>query len=201
MVARRSDAKTASPPPRGFLPDLFEMWRRLVSRSRDALVDLRERLFPAEKPGAPSRSWLLRPGVVWLGAASLALGIGLGVALSPPGPARSLAIWAGVQSALWAPLRWLVMKYASRGRTLDGAALLGASSLGLVAYAVAATPELRAVAWVASAAITWAALSRLGDNRREAAQIVGIAWGAQALVLVASWIARSGVIAFFASRG
>jgi hypothetical protein len=201
MVARRSDANTTSLPPGDFLARLFEMWRRFLSRSRDALVGLRERLSPAEKPDALSRPWLLRPGIVWIGAASLALGVVLGVALSPPGPARSLAIWAGIQSALWAPLRWLVMKYASRRRALEDAALLGASSLGLVAYALAVTPELQAAAWVVSAAITWAALGHLGDDRREAAKTVGLAWGAQALVLVASWISRSGVIAFLASRG
>jgi hypothetical protein len=80
-------------------------------------------------------------------------------------------------------------------------ALLGASSLGLIAYAAAFTPELRAAAWVVSAALTWLALVRLGDSRREAGRTVGIGWGAQALVVAGSWIARSAVVAILASRG
>ena len=156
---------------------------------------------PPRSPVRASRPWLLRSSVVWLGGCSLALGIGLGVALAPPGLPRTLAAWAGVQSVLWAVVRWLLMKYTGRGAARDGAALLGASSLGLIAYAAAVTPGLRVAAWVVSAVLTWFGLVRLGDRRDEAARTVALAWGAQALVVAASWIARSGVFAFLASRG
>jgi hypothetical protein len=201
MVARRFDTKSDSRTPGALLAEVFEMWRRLVSRLRDALLGLRARLSPAEKPAAAPRAWLLRPSVIWLGGVSLALGIGVGIALAPPGLPRSLALWAGVQSALWVIVRGLLMKYASRGKARDLSALAGASSLGLIAYAAAVTPELRAAAWAASAALTWLALVQLGDGRREAGRTVGIAWGAQALVVAGSWIARSAVVAILASRG
>ncbi len=127
--------------------------------------------------------------------------MGVGVALAPPGTARYLAAWAGAQSVLWAAVRWLLMRYTGRGAAEDRSILLGASSLGLVAYAIAVTPELRAVAWAGSAALTWFALVRLGDRRAEAGRTVAIAWGAQALVVAVSWIARNGVLAFLISRG
>jgi hypothetical protein len=138
---------------------------------------------------------------VWLGNAALVAGVALGVAVAPPGLARTLALWAGAQSVLWALVRWLLMAYASRGTARGGAALLGASSLGLIAYGVAATPELRAVAWVVSAAVTWRALVTLGDSRRDAGRVVALAWGAQAAVVVASWIARGAVLAYLIGRG
>lgn len=200
MVARRFDTKTDAGTASALLAELFEMWRRLVTRWRDALLRLRLRLTPAEKPGGASRPWLLRRGVVWLGGSALVLGIALGVALAPPGLPRSLALWAGAQSALWAAVRWLLMRYTGRGVARDGAKLLGASSLGLLAYAAAVTPELRAAAWVVSAALTWLALVRLGDPRSEAGRTVAIAWGAQALVVAASWIARNGALAFLIGR-
>ena len=128
MVARRFDTNSASPDARGFFGQLFDMWRRLVTRCADALVDLRQRLAPAEKPEAERRPWLLRRSVVWLGCGALALGIGIGVALQPPGLPRSLAVWAGAQSALWAVVRWLLMRYTGHGVARDRAALLGASS-------------------------------------------------------------------------
>ncbi len=201
MVARRSETESTPSPRGGLFAELFEMWRRLVTRLRDALAPLWMRLFPAKNPDAPVRPWLLSRTVVWIGCASVLMGAAAGIALAIPGLPRSLAVWAGAQSLIWAVARWLLMRYAGRGIARNSAALLGASSLGLVAYAFAATPELRALAWVVSAVITWLALVRLGDSRREASRNVGIAWGAQAVVVAASWFARSAVIAMLASRG
>jgi hypothetical protein len=201
MVARRFDTGTAFGVVEELLTELFEEWRRLLTRLRDALVRLGARFSPAEPPGAVPRPWLQRPVVVVLGDAALVLGVGVGIALAPPGSARYLAAWAGAQSVLWAAVRWLLMRYAGRGAAEDRSALLGASSLGLIAYALAVTPELRALAWAASAALTWFALVRLGDRRAEAGRTVAIAWGAQALVVTVSWIARNGVLAFLISRG
>jgi hypothetical protein len=188
----------ASPETPGFFGRLFEMWRRLITWCADALADLPQLLAPAEKPAA-SRPLLTSRTVVWLGYGALLLGAATGVVLAPAGLSRTLALWAGVQSVLWALVRWLLMRLLGRGRARDSAALLGASSLGLVAYVAAVTPELRAAAWVVSAVITWMALVRLGDARREAARTVGIAWGAQALVVAATWLARSGVMALLTS--
>jgi hypothetical protein len=201
MVARRSDTRSTPSPLGGLFAELFEMWRRLVTHLRDVLVPLWMRLFPAETPDAPPRPWLLRRAVVWIGGASVVIGAAVGIALAVPGLPRSLAVWAGVQSLVWAVARWLLMRYAGRGMARNSTALLGASSLGLVVYALAVTPELRALAWVVSAVITRLALVGLGDSRREAARTVGIAWGAQAVVVAASWVARSAVIALLASRG
>ena len=201
MVARRLDTETQVGAPRGFFSELFEMWRRLLTRLRDAILHTWSRLTPAEQPGALPRPWLLRPAVVWLGDAALALGVGVGIALAAPGLPRSLAAWAGAQSILWALVRWLLMKFTARGAARDGSVLLGASSLGLIAYAAAVTPELRVIAWAVSAALTWLGLVRLGDAKREAGRTVAIAWGAQALVVAASWIARNGAIAFLVGRG
>jgi len=203
MVARRTDTQTATRVWWGFFSQLFEMWRSLVTQARDALLRLPSRLFPAEKTSPPELPlpWLLRPGIVWLGDAALALGIGVGIALAAPGQSRYLAAWAGAQAVLWAIVRWFLMRAARRGTAPDGSILLGASSLGLLAYAAAVTPELRVLAWVVSAGLTWLGLVRLGDRTREAGRTVAIAWGAQALVVAASWIARNGVLAWLASRG
>ena len=203
MVARRTDSQTATSVCWGFFSELFEMWRRLVTQARDALLRLSSRLFPAEKTGPPAlpRPWLLRSSVVWLGDGALVLGIGLGIALASPGQSRYLAAWVGAQAVLWAIVRWLLMRAAGRGAARDGSILLGASSLGLLAFAVAVTPELRVLAWAASAGLTWLGLTRLGDRTREAGRTVAVAWGAQALVVAASWIARNGVLAWLASRG
>lgn len=201
MVARRFDTKTVSGAFRELVAELFEAWRHVVTRLVGVLALLRARVAPAERFAPAPRSWLLRPAVAWSGALALALGAVLGVALAQPGLPRSLAIWAGVQSLLWAAVRWLLMRFTARGAARDSAVLLGASSLGLLAYAFAVNPELRVAAWVLSATLTWFALVRLGDREREAARTVGIAWGAQALVVIGSWIARNGVMAFLAGRG
>jgi hypothetical protein len=201
MVARRFDTNTASPAPRGFFAELFEMWRRLVSRLGDVLVGLRARFAPAETAQAAERPWLLRRGIIWLGLGALALGFGVGVLLAPPGLPRSLAVWAGVQALLWAGVRWLLMTLTGRGVARDRASLLGASSLGLLAYALAVTPGLSVVAWTGSAALTWLGLVNLGDDRQEASRTVAIAWGAQAVVVAASWLARNAVMAILTSRG
>lgn len=202
MVARRFDTnpvdERVSP---GFAGQLFETWRHAVTRARNASAETISRLSPAEKPAARPAHWLLHPGVVWLGDASLVLGAALGVAISQPGLPRTLAIWAGIQSVVWAVVRWLLMTYASGDSARDRSVLLAASSFGLAAYAVAATPELRGLAWAVSAAMTWRALVLLGDDRRDAGRIVAVAWGAQAAVVVASWIARSGVLAYLLTRG
>ena len=201
MVARRFDTKTASPDAPGFFRQLFTLWREFVTWCADGLADFTERLTPAENPDSAQRPWLLRYTVVWLGWAALVLGAAVGVALAPAGLARTLALWAGAQSVLWAGVRWLLMRLTGRGAARDSAKLRGATSLGLLAYVAAVTPELSVAAWVVSAVVTWLALVRLGDARRQAARTVGIAWGAQALVVAASWIARSGVMAFLARRG
>jgi len=201
MVARRSDSNPAVSLWVQIFGELFEMWRQLVTWVLDRALATLARLSPAEQPRDAATHWLHRPGIVWLGDIALVIGATAGVALSEPGLARSVAAWAGFQSLLWAVVRWLLMTYAARDTGPGDSELLGASSLGLVVYGAAMTPELRAVAWVASAALTWFALALLGKDRGAAGRIVGIAWGAQALVVTASWIARGSVLAFLVSRG
>ena len=93
------------------------------------------------------------------------------------------------------------MRFATGRSARDGSAVLGATSAGLIAYVFAVTPELRVVAWTASAAITWLALRELGDAKQQATRTVAIAWGAQALVVVGSWLARSAVMAVLVGGG
>jgi len=201
MAVRKSDPDPAAGTiTAAVVGELFEMWRHLLTWAYDATVALLRPPTPAKRPESVAH-WLHRREVVWLGTLLLASGVTAGVLLAEPGFSRTLAAWAGFQSVLWAAARWLLVRYATPGSGRNGAGLLGATSFGLVAYGLALTPELRAVAWAASATLTWVALVLLGSDRRVAARTVSIAWGAQALVVTGSWVARGGVLALLLSRG
>ena len=123
------------------------------------------------------------------------------MAVGPGRSAKPCAALAAIASLMWAAIRWLVMRLsATTARAEDPAGLQGAISLGLFAYAFAVTPELRFLAWAASGAITAAVLVRLGLNRREVTRSVGLAWGAQGLVVAGGWIARAAVLAVLTTR-
>lgn len=204
MVARKPYAESSryadhTPAQRAMLA-----WRRGLTNALRRTVAWWRRLIDlatGDNRSITSRTWIARSRVIALGLAALALGAGLTIALAPATVTRDAAIVAAVEGLVWAGMRWVLMRLLGKGVSRERRALLGAWSLGLVPYAVAFTGTLRVIAWTISAGLTWYALRTQGDDRREAGRTVGIAWGAQAVVVTLSWLARIGVIALLASRG
>lgn len=138
----------------------------------------------------------------WFGGLAVLIGAALGVAVASPGVYRHAAALAGVTSLLWAAIRWLGVRLAGpRLLAEDPAALRGAFSLGLLAYAFAVTPELRFAAWLAAGAVTGVTLVRVGRGRREVARAIAFAWGMQAVVVTGGWLARNALLAILIARG
>lgn len=199
MVAREHED---DPPRRARAPHwlggLLLAWRRLLSRPVGWFATLAARLGDrASRDDRPllERRWLLGAAV-----GALAVGVVGGIALAPGGQPRVVAAAAGAGSVLWAVVRLALMRVTARGSESDARAITGAWALGMLAYAVGVTPSLRALAWAASAALTWYALWRLGEERRTATRMVAVAWGAQAVVVVLSWLASGAYVAFLATR-
>jgi hypothetical protein len=189
----------------------FRGWRSGLTTVVDAVVVTSRKLvrkFNAST--ARGRAYLASgvltdvrsPLLAWLGVVAVVLGATVGIAIASPGTDRRAAALAGAASLMWMAIRWLGMRWAAPKLTAeDGDALRGAYALGLLAYALAVTPELRLAAWLAAGAITSVVLVRIGRDRREVARAVGYAWGIQALVVAGGWLARNAYFAFVATRG
>lgn len=143
-----------------------------------------------------------QPSLLWLGASAVLVGAAIGCAIAAPGIDRQSAALAGAASLMWMAIRWIIVRFAAPQLLAeDPAAARGAVSLGLLAYSVAVTPELRFAAWLVAGAVSAIALVRLGRPRGEATRAIGLAWGMQAFVVTGGWIARNALIAVIASRG
>ena len=94
-------------------------------------------------------------------------------------------------------VRLLLMRLTSRGR-VDADSVYRAWALGSLVLVLGLTPETRLAVWVVAAVVTWIALVRHGASRPSASRLTGIAWGAQALVVVVSWLAESAILALLA---
>ena len=131
-------------------------------------------------------------------AASAACAGAVGGALLAARNGPATAGWlAGLASVVWAAVRLLLMRLTSRGR-VDADAVYRAWALGSLVLVLGLTPETRLAVWVVAAVVTWIALVRHGASRPSASRLTGIAWGAQALVVVVSWLAESAILALLA---
>ena len=130
-------------------------------------------------------------------------GATVGIVVASPGTDRRAAALAGVASLMWMAIRWLAMRWAApRLVAEDPAALRGAFALGLLAYALALTPELRLAAWLSQPVPSRAWCScESGGSAARSSRAVGFAWGMQALVVAGGWLARNAYIAILAARG
>ena len=138
----------------------------------------------------------------YVGVVAIVAGAAFGVLIASPGIGRRAAMLAGAASLMWTAIRWVALRFRAPGLVpSDERAVRGAFSLGLLAYAVALTPELRLAAWVAAAAITGVALIRLGRPREEVVRTIGFAWGVQALVVTLGWLAKNAYVAIVTMRG
>ena len=197
MVAREPGEERGRSTDTNALVALAETWRAWLSGVLPS-----SRLPVARTTERESEStWLERGWTAAFGVACFGAGAVAAVLLAPPGPARTVAAVTAAEGAIWAGVRWLLMRVAGRGPSSRGRALLQAWAFGLLPFAVAVIPALRAVAWVASAGVTWYGLVRGGDSAKNAARTVGIAWGAQGAVVVVSRLASAGVVALLAIRG
>jgi len=137
-----------------------------------------------------------------LGGLAVLVGALGGILLSAPGVDRRVAALAGLASIMWAGIRWVALRLAApRTFAENPAALRDAVWTGLLVYAIALTPELRFAAWLISAGVTGGVLIRRGRSRGEVVRSVGIAWGAQALVVAGGWLARSALLVLLAAGG
>jgi len=172
-----------------------------VNRSTDVV---KGRGTPTGQSARSDREFfsLRSPALSWAGGLAVTVGAAATVALSGSGTTRSVAIVAAVMTLVWAAVRWALLDVvASRRTTLGHANIRGAWALGSLAWLIGVTPELRALAWLVSGVVTWRVLERHGATRRQSLASVGIAWGAQALVVLGSWLATNAVIALLATRG
>jgi len=197
MVAREPGTQRRRPSNTNALVALAETWRSWLSGAVRSSRLLETRA--ADRGGRPA--WFERGWVPVLGIVCFAVGAAGAVLIAPAGHARTIAAVTVVEGAVWAGARGLLMRVAGRGPSARGRTLLRAWAFGLVPFAVAVIPALRAAAWVASAAVTWFGLVRGGDRPHNAARTVGIAWGTQAAVVVISRLASAGVVALLAIRG
>lgn len=207
MVARNTDADLQHDhPPRGLISRFLLWWQRLLSHfvheSRSVADGVAIQVSRAVTDSEKS-FWSLRsPALAWAGALAILIGAVGTVALSSPGIAKSVALYAGLMMLLWGGLRWALLRIAADVVLVrDQRAVRGAWAAGSLVWVLGLTPELRAVAWAASGVVTWLILERLGVTRRQTAICVGIAWAAQAFVVIGSWLARSAFIAILATRG
>ncbi len=206
MVARNTDAEVRGKRPSdGVVGRLLVWWQRLLSGllgRTTSLVDTARRR--SEKPAhSPHGAIAIQsPIVAWVGCLAVAFGaLGI-VTLAGSGTDRWVGVSGATMTIVWAGVRWALMDVvARRETTLTRAQVRGAWAVGALVWLIGVTPELRALAWVASGAVTWLILERLGATRRQALTCVGIAWGSQALVVVGSWLAKGALIAILATRG
>lgn len=207
MVARNTDADFSPQRlPSGVVGRFLRWWQRFLSTlvAASHTSPTRPATPTAGEPPAESRLLAIvrAPALVWAGGLAMLGGAALTVAISPAGTARSVAISAAVMSLIWGALRWALMRIvASETLARDLRSTRGAWAAGATVWILGVTPELRGLAWAASGAITWLVLERLGVTRRQALVCVGVAWGAQAFVVVGSWLARNAIIAILATRG
>lgn len=176
----------------------FAGWRALLGRL--ALVG-------KDAPGAALARYLSSPGafiadagpresgvLLRVGLTALVVGLGVGsvVALSGDGPASAMLDVAGI--AVWALVRLAVMRLLTPEADASSRARVSAAWAGsLVPFALAATGSLRLAAFTASVVLAYLGLAgALG--RRRAFTLTCWAFGGQAAVSVAVWLARSGVM-------
>lgn len=206
MAARNTGPEPRRrPTPGGPIQRFLVWWQRLLTGllggSRAGVKSAR----PSDPEAARSHRGLFAlrsPALPWAASVALIIGAVGTVALSSSGQDRSVAISAAVMMIVWAGVRWALMDVVARHRTtLARTDVFSAWAIGSLVWVLGVTPELRLLAWTVSGAVTWLILERLGAIRRQAALCVGVAWGAQALVVIGSWLARNAIIAILATRG
>ena len=207
MVARNTDADVRQERPQeGAVQRFLRWWQQslsiLVNTSQKAASPAVNRMSEKAKGGPRSVLALRSPALTWIGGLALLVGAVGTVVLSAANAMRPVAIAAAGMSLVWGALRLILLRVGATNRLRkDPLGIRGAWALGSIAWVVAVTPELRALAWAVSGAVTWLVIERLGATRRQASICVGIAWGAQAFVAVGSWLASNAVVAILASRG
>lgn len=206
MVARNTDADVRHDHRSGdVLRRFLEWWQRLLTsvlhHSKTAVdIALRRAGKAASSLRGPlaARSRVL----AWAGGLAVVIGALGTIAVSAPGQSRTIAVSAAVMMTVWAAVRWALLDVAARFQEVSGRSeVRSAWALGSLVWMLGVTPELRALAWLISAVVTWVVLERLGAPRRQALVCVGIAWGAQAFVVVGSWLAKNALIAVLALQG
>ena len=180
-------------------------WRRVLSGALGGIgrgagtlaASLGEAILALARPSglAIADRRVLRSHAVWGSAATL---VGVGVALALSGttaPAVAGAAW----TVFWAFARRALLGLSAPAALTRTPRLWGVWGVGLLPFALAVTAELRLVALAASAFVTYRAAAGAGASRRQAAWMVGLAFGGQAAVEAASWVARAGTLLLLAS--
>ena len=196
MVARDINADISEEATPGGAPKrLLRSWHRMLSRASYAASHGVTHL-------AADHLGLRGSATVWVCLTAPAIGAVAGAAIARTGSTRTPEILAGVAGLVWAGVRLLLMRLSARHwpPNTQFTAIRGAWALGLLPYALGITPELRLAAWIMSAAVTFLVLLRGGTPSAAAQRVVGVAWGAQAAVVVAGWIAKNAFFIVLATR-
>ncbi|MDP2232145.1 MAG: hypothetical protein Q8K89_00795 [Actinomycetota bacterium] len=145
---------------------LFNAWRKLLGRIGDQAVRLGGRV------GAP----VAGPGL------SLAVGLGATIVgatiaqLIHPAQQPLQGLAAGAVSVMWVVARLLMMRLSNtRETTSEPGTIRFAWAVGALPQLFAVTPELKIVAWLLGAALTFRALVLAGTAPRNALWLS--AWG------------------------
>lgn len=190
MVARTSNTDS---PPKHPIAVAFRWWRRLLgglgARARHALSGVVREVRDVRSGGVER---LERPAVLWLGCICLITGVALRALVES---SVANALLAGLSTALLAGARLAIMALSDAELRADAPKLRGAWAIGLTPLAIAADPGSTLIAWLASAGLTWAALTKQGRARRTASRAVALAWGVTALLSAAEWFARGALTA------
>jgi len=130
------------------------------------------------------------------GAASVAIGVALSLALPAPvgGPLVRRFLSAGWVAG-WALARLFVMRATSRGTLArDRHDVDDAWGPALMPFAFAIIEPLPLAALAVSAFLTLRGLAGLGADRAESRRVVALAFGGQLLVEAVAWLARGGLL-------
>lgn len=195
MVARKQGAEM---PPKGVAQGLFLRWQALLGGWLHSASRAGVELTAASRGSAGA---LRGTAVAWVGMSCVIVGAAGRFALAASGSQRSAALIAGIAALMWAVARFAIVMATVRDLSSDTPAVRGAWAVGLTPMALALSPTLAAVAWMASGVLTAAVLVRLGESRNSASRSVAYAWGAQAAVSAVGWLVRNAVVALVAAGG
>ncbi len=180
---------------------LARVCRRVTARRRSRLTDDAVPNLTHPRPRQTLAAKVHR-ALPLLGGLAVLVGAAVGILLSAPGVDRRVAALAGLASIMWAGIRWVALRLAApRAFAENPAAARDAVWLGLLVYAIAVTPELRFAAWLISGGGDGRGAHPARSKRGEVVRAVGIAWGAQAVVVAGGWLARSALLVLLAAGG
>lgn len=209
MVTRKTDRSGRDGAQSTAAVRWFTLWRRLltavVSTIRSWFDSLASRLSPlvpsiakrwreaiAILRGLPRKDALLQPGLAAILAMCCGV-VGAGVLGMVTG-SGAYAILNALVGALWVTARLVVMRQIAPGKQVDVDLVTLAWAAGSIPYAFAVVAPLRLAAWLCGGYLTARVFEKQGVTRADAWTIAALGYGAEALGVLAVWLARNLVV-------